>query len=229
MENNESDEKESEHQEDTWNEVPEENLPCGTLDTLLHPQDIIMEDRNIFSFAPAEGNTPLNIYFDKNAEELSFPTIFCGDTRIDDKNRDVKVSYADICKSELRNADRRVASHILNIFFKFKKLQTKHVMDKAHICIRKTKTTRNLDAGYLKCVDNLESLCRHDDGFRILKDLRGSPPYWEQAKKDIFALIRQLGIPTWFASFSAAETHWIHLLKILGQTVYNKEYTDEEI
>lgn len=26
--------------------------------------------------------------------------------------------------------------------------------------------------------------------------------------KDLYAMIRQLGIPTWFATFSAGETRW---------------------
>ena len=42
-------------------------------------------------------------------------------------------------------------------------------------------------------------------------------------------MIRQLGNPTWFCSFSAAETRWTHLLKTLGRIVEKKEYMDEEI
>ena len=42
-------------------------------------------------------------------------------------------------------------------------------------------------------------------------------------------MIRQLGIPTWFLSFSAAETRWLHLLKILSRTVQGKELTDEQV
>ena len=41
-------------------------------------------------------------------------------------------------------------------------------------------------------------------------------------------MIRQLGNPTWFCSFSAAETRWVHLLKILGRLVENKEYSDSD-
>ena len=41
-------------------------------------------------------------------------------------------------------------------------------------------------------------------------------------------MICQLGNPTWFCSFSAAETCWSHLLKTLGRIVEKKEYTDEE-
>ena len=42
-------------------------------------------------------------------------------------------------------------------------------------------------------------------------------------------MIRQLGKPTWFCSFSAAETRWIHLIKILGRLIDNKHYTDDEV
>ena len=45
----------------------------------------------------------------------------------------------------------------------------------------------------------------------------------------MFAMIGQLGYPTWFGSFSAAETRWVHLLRILGRIVENHVYTDEEI
>ncbi len=34
---------------------------------------------------------------------------------------------------------------------------------------------------------------------------------------------------TWFCSFSAAETRWIHLIKILGRLIDHKDYNDEEV
>ncbi|PIK54244.1 hypothetical protein BSL78_08871 [Apostichopus japonicus] len=67
------------------------------------------------------------------------------------------------------------------------------------------------------------------EGFRVFRTSRGSPPYWERSKKELFAMIPQLGIPTWFLSFSAAETRWLHLLKILRRTVKHKHFTDEEL
>ena len=45
--------------------------------------------------------------------------------------------------------------------------------------------------------------------FHFLRALRGSPPSFEKAKKDIFAMIRQLGPVTLFCSFSPAEAQWI--------------------
>ena len=60
---------------------------------------------------------------------------------------------------------------------------------------------RILTAGVLKTTEGLQSLINHDDGFRFLKTLRGSPPYFEKAKKDLFAMIRQLGPASLFCSF----------------------------
>lgn len=71
--------------------------------------------------------------------------------------------------------------------------------------------------------DFIDTLIKQDDGFRVLRNLRGSPPYWEQAKTDVFAMIRQVGIPTWFCSFSA-ETKWIPLLICLSKLVNGKSY-----
>ena len=48
-------------------------------------------------------------------------------------------------------------------------------------------------------------------------------------KRDAFAMIRQLGFPSIFITQSAAERKWKDLLKCLGKTVHNKEYTSEEI
>ena len=42
-------------------------------------------------------------------------------------------------------------------------------------------------------------------------------------------MIRQIGNPTWFCSFSAADTRWTHLLKALGKIIEKKEYTDDDI
>jgi len=47
---------------------------------------------NIVSFAPGEGNRPLCIFMDKESEFLSFPTIYCEQTRAYNKERTTPVS-----------------------------------------------------------------------------------------------------------------------------------------
>ena len=117
-----------------------------------------------------------------------------------------------------------------NIFFKAKKLQMKTLLGKSQVALRKCRGSNGtMKAGQLKQQGALDRLIHHDKGFKFLRALRGSPPYFEKAKKDLFAMLGQLGPASLFCSFSSAETKWIHLLRILGQLVDNKEYTDSQI
>ena len=52
---------------------------------------------------------------------------------------------------------------------------------------------------------NLDNVLRFNEGHKIFRTLRGTPPYWENAKKKLFTMIRQLGLPTFFLTLSAAE------------------------
>ena len=219
-------------EEDHWSEDEAENI-AGVTDTMLTPPDFLEsgERQSILNVAPAEGSRPLSLFGDKYCEELAYPGIFLGQKQQDNKDRSVKVQYSDICKSELRRSDRRAAMNVENISFKAKKLQMKILLGKSNVALRKCKNSKNdsLRAGNLKQEGALERLIHHDEGFKFLRALRGSPPYFEKAKKDLFAMIRQLGPASLFCSFSSAETQWTHLLRILGQLVEQKEYSDGEI
>ena len=134
---------------------------------------------------------------DKDSEFLSFPTIFCGRCRPTNKERKVPVSCSTVAKWELRCQDRRAAQSVPNILYKLKKLQIKQVQDTACISLRKCKTKgKTYTAGELKTEDYIKKLIHLDEGFRVLKNLRGSPAYFRRCKKDLFAMIRQLGNPT---------------------------------
>lgn len=132
--------------------------------------------------------------------EYSFPTIFFfGKQRAPSKEREVSVSYSTICKWELRSKDRRVAESVPNIFYKLKKLQIKQIQDTSRISLRKCNTCTKgkiYTAGELKSDDFFSKLINLDEGYRVLRNLRGSPPYFEKSKKDLFAMICQLGNPT---------------------------------
>ena len=214
--------------DDEWCETTEQ--PSGVMDTLLQEPDITQDGDRIISFAPGEGNRPLGIFMDKDSEYLSFPTIYCGKRQADNSERFVPVHYSTTCKWELRSKDRRVAQSVPNIFYKLKKLQIRQIQGSASLSLPKCKTKgKTFTAGDLKSESSVNRLINLDEGFRVLRNLRGSPPYFERCKKDLFAMIRQLGNPTWFCSFSAAETRWIHLIKILGRLIDNKDYTHDEV
>ena len=161
--------------------------------------DITQDGDRIISFAPGEGNRLLCIFTDKDSEFLSFSTIYCGKRQADNSERLVPVHYSTMCKWELRSKDRRVAQSVPNIFYKLKKLQIRQIQGSASLSLRKCKTKgKTYTAGDLKSESCVEKLINLDKGFRVLRNLRRSPPYFERCKKDLFAIIRQFGKPTWF-------------------------------
>jgi len=228
---------------DDWDESdPSEVETAGVCDTMFTSPDFVEANERqavygvidsgqcdkVFSFSPAEGNRPVSIFLDQFSEELSYPNIFWGSSR--PESHPVKVHYSDIVKSELRRSDRRVASCIENIFYKVKRSQMHNITSKVSVAVRKHKTGGHVyTAGQLRGSDVLDKLVKFDDGYRVLKEIRGSPPYWEKAQKDLYAMIRQLGAATLFVTLSAAETRWFHLLRILSEVVDHVTLTDEEV
>ena len=182
----------------------------GTQETLLKQE---------FVFAPGEGKKPLSLINDRYVEELSFPTIYCGQKF----EPTVKLSYNDRIKSELRRYDRRCCK-IPNIFFKLRKKEAIAMNSAIQIYLRKTTFSSDLNANKALDKQYIEQLIRSDEAYRVLQHDRCSPAYWSCR----MAMIRQLGIPTFFLTLSSAETRWNELLVILKKVLENKVISEEE-
>ena len=85
------------------------------------------------TFALGEGQIPISVFQDKDAEYLAFPSIFCGECRPNNNDRHLPIHYSDICKYELRSVDRRLAKHIPNMFFKLKNYKWNRFLIKLHL------------------------------------------------------------------------------------------------
>ena len=227
---NENDiEASNDYDSDHYSEV-DANEQVGNIDTLVDDADIDNKYDKIFTFAPGEGQHPLSLYQDKDAEYLCFPTIFCGQTPPSRDERLVPVHYSDIVKWELRSVDRRAAQSVPNIFFKHKKLQMKQISDKVNLAVRRcNKRGQKITAAEARDSSYIDKLVNLDEGYYIFRQLRNSPAYLETRKKDIFAMIRQLSLPTWFMSLSAADTRWTDLLKMLAKLNDGIDYSEKEL
>ena len=217
---------------DNWSEDENDDVVPGMMDTMLTSHDFIEDSHRdlVFNIAPGQNSSPLSVFKDKYSEELCFPNIYMGSRRPENKERTVPVYYSDICKSELRHSDRRAAMCVDNLFFKAKKLQMKRVLDQIQIAMRKCKKKGAvLNAGICKDANQLTKYIHQDVAYKVLQAVRGSPPYFQRVSKDLYAMIRSLGPATFFASFSAAETKWNHLLRILGRIVDKTDYTENEL
>lgn len=69
-----------------------------------------------------------------------------------------------------------------------------------------------------------------ESNLAFLKSIPNSSWYWADRKRDLFAMIRQLGKPTIFLTVSANEIGWVPLLKTLYELKNNGvEITAEQI
>ncbi|OXA54226.1 hypothetical protein Fcan01_11384 [Folsomia candida] len=180
-------------------------------------ETLMQEDQLIMAVAPGEGTRPLSLLMDLDAEELSFPSIYCGIKR--KFNPDATLSYADIAKSELRRFDPR-CRRADKILYSYRLVQTHRIASNINICLRKKKRRGIITAGNMLNNECVQNLVQHDDGYRLLSNIVNSPSYLEEKKKDVMAMIRQLGLPTFFITTSAAETKWPELISML----HNRKY-----
>lgn len=160
---------------------------------------------------------------DENCEELAWSSIWCGHAR--SHNPEVKMSFEDHVISEIRRRDRRAVKpdHLL---FLNKKSQSKQLSSAINIALKKTVRDGKITASQVLDNSFINENIAKDNAFRILANVTGSPAYWEKQKKNVLAMVRQLGIFTLFVTLSAAESHWQELLKILKKTVDNEDDAD---
>ncbi|XP_052719793.1 uncharacterized protein LOC128191648 [Crassostrea angulata] len=98
------------------------------------------------------------------------------------------------------------------VFFSQFMSDLNQVIEKTQISIRKSvrriEGERKMTANMVQNPEILSKMMKNDEALRFMQPIRGTPAYWSAAQKDLFAMLRQLGIPTWFCSFSAAEHRW---------------------
>jgi hypothetical protein len=61
---------------------------------------------------------------------------------------------------------------------------------------------------------NLDNIFKSYLGYHDLEGLCNSPDYFESYKKNIFAIIQQLGLPTFFVTFTSTKRLWDPLIKL---------------
>ena len=205
------------------NSEEEPNAP--SINTLV-TDNTIDPYKDILCIAPAEGQKP--IFTDEDTEYLCFPTIFCGQKRQNNKYQ--KLTKREIFKYEMRSVDKRVSTNIPNIFWKTKFKQINQIHQQVSFALRRTQTKgKKITAQTLLDKQQRQNIVNYDDRYRIFKNIHSSPPYFEHKKKELMAMIQQLGIPTLFISLSAADTKWVELLQSIYISIHKKKTTDAEL
>ena len=74
----------------------------------------------------------------------------------------------------------------------------------------------------------LQNLICQDQAYLFLRQIPGTPPYWQKFMYEVVATVKQLGIPTWFMTLSCADLRWPELFQIIAR-IQGKQMTNEEI
>ena len=93
-------------------------------------------------------------------------------------------------------------------------VEQKKVSDNIAIALRKM--NGNVTAGALRgATGDLQRLIFNGQAFLFLQQILGSPPYGKKFQNEVLAMVKQLGMPTWFMTLSCADLHWKELLTII--------------
>ena len=138
------------------------------------------------------------------------------------------VGFAEYCVGQLMSCNPKFRNDPTYIFFL--------LLIKELIVMKRCITTYFRQATRLPSLNkqNLnnvkaEDLSRYNRSFEVFANVRGTASYYEKSKKNLMALLRQLGCPTVFLTLSCAEYAWPSLLKEIAETVYRRKFTFEEI
>jgi hypothetical protein len=164
-------------------------------------------------------------------EEKAFPHLFpygTGGYLSSCLSSGKNMGFSAYVRHRLMNADPKYRKDHVYIFFL--------LLVKEHIELKNCKSTylrqaRNTPGLTKSALDKARyySLERYSRSFGVFKNMRGTAPYFEAAKKNVMATIRQRGAPTHFVTLSAAEYQWEGLLKSVYETVYKTPATNQTI
>ena len=197
--------------EGTYDQLPYEHC--------IYPKDPLqnfINEATVMDYAPGQGKTPLPTLSDPLSEPLSFPNLFpLGKGHFNDPVRKAlidsksipKLSRKEYAKHRLYNSDRKFAMDPEFIFFTMSCVERESINNAVTIHLQKSRKVSTegirLTAGlFSNNLISTEALINNIDAFRYMKDVKGTPAFWQRVKSDALGMVSQLGTFTWFVTFS---------------------------
>ena len=84
--------------------------------------------------------------------------------------------------------------------------------------MRKIKIT-NLTAGMLSrnFKETVQQFIASDEAFSFMNTIRGAPAYWKEFLHNVFAMAKQMGVPTFFLTLECAYLRLNELISIMSK------------
>ena len=87
---------------------------------------------------------------------------------------------------------------------------------------------QRVTAGILCNREALQQLVRTEQAYKFLKNIRGSPAYWQNELYDVLAMLCKLVIPTWLLTLSAADLHWPEMIQAVAYQ-FGRKLSQEDV
>ncbi len=228
-----NDEKSCDDDEDENKAKLKENILNGGNDNLENGQTLINNHYDqqtlkelSLTIAPGELNSPIPICFDELAESGTFISVWGGNIIKKDEN----ITILNRCKSHLRNTDRRIAQNIPYLFWLFRYLMARRLINAINTNVRRDRVKeKNTVNNILECPEKLKQYSLNDDLKKIISAIRGSPLYFGIKRRVAFAMnqIRQFGSSELFLTLSPRERDSPELIVLLEKLLNNNEISIE--
>ena len=191
-------------------------------------------DEAVFSIAPGQNSIPKYILMDNNFEVLSFPDFFPGgfgayNMEEEEEPREQEIKLRRYINQRLLNKDAKFSQNAEYIFAFQYATEIQQLQGAMNMALkRQTTQGRRVNAGDLRNFNTVNQLIWKDIAYKFMKQIRGTPAYWQQQLYDTLAMLRTFGTPTWFLSLSPAEFLWPEITQAVGKKMF-KNWTEEEV
>ena len=206
---------------------------CGLpFETAIFNEEGTMNDVQV-SIAPAEGSKPIPLLTDEHFESLSNPDKFPDGKNALSTKRKFPLDVKRYFNQRILDVDGRFAKSIDYLFSAQYAVENRQVKNEInHYVFRRMNTRefqgRKINTGFLKNSSNMKHLVKSDYAFKALKNVRGSPAYYQTMFYDVCAMVRQLGIPTWFMTLSSADILWPDMIQTIARQ-YGHNFSDLDV
>ena len=173
---------------------PLDNFRVSASETAFVPELSyqVVDDSNI-TIAPGENKEPLPVICDEDCEMLAHPFLFPTGKFGYTHARDVKLSPCKYFNQRL------LASDPDYIFYAQSVTQHLNLNSCINIAMKKVKAD-GMTAGRVSqnFKETISGLIANDDAYNFMNQLKGTPAYWKRFLLEVLAMVKQLGLPTYF-------------------------------
>ena len=188
-------------------------------------------DDLVISIAPGQDAVPKYILMDNDFEVLAFPDLFPGGFGGFDvlTPRDRDINLRRYVNQRLLNKDPRFSQNSEYIFAFQYATEIKQLRTDMQMALkRRSSEGRKINAGDMRNFEKVNQLIWKDIAYKFMKNVRGTPAFWQSKLFDTLAMLRTFGTPTWFISLSPAEFLWPEFIQAVGKRM-RRNWSEDEI